>query len=131
MDENTIRQRIKEIQDEIEKVSTPETFVLNKDIVRLACDLNDVRAKCFHRYEDENLTCSVCGHRAPVILYSTSCPQCNVLKKKLEDANVDFEENNDIDIMTNKGLMSAPALEFPSGKILNFSEAIAWLGGRK
>lgn len=46
-----------------------------------------------------------------VILYSTHCPKCNVLEKKLKQKNISYEEVNDIEIMKKKGYLSAPILE--------------------
>lgn len=61
-----------------------------------------------------------------VILYSTNCPKCNVLKKKLEQKNIDFELVTDQDIMIEKGFMSAPMLEV-DGNIMKFSDANEWV----
>lgn len=61
-----------------------------------------------------------------VTLYSTHCPKCEVLKKKLNSNGIDFEEVNDIKIMVKMGFMTAPILEV-DGKIMNFSEANKWI----
>lgn len=61
-----------------------------------------------------------------VTLYSTHCPKCEVLKKKLNSNGIDFEEVNDIKIMVEMGFMTAPILEV-DGKIMNFSEANKWI----
>ena len=61
-----------------------------------------------------------------VVLYSTGCPQCNVLKKKLDDAGVDYVLETDRDIMDKKGFMAAPVLEV-DGEAMNFSSAISWV----
>jgi glutaredoxin-related protein len=61
-----------------------------------------------------------------VIFYSTHCPKCNVLKKKLDQKNVAYEEVNDVEIMTQKGFMQAPMLEVDD-KVMNFSEATNWI----
>ena len=61
-----------------------------------------------------------------VLLYSTHCPRCNVLKKKLQQKNIQFEEINDIEIMMEKGYMSAPMLEV-DGVSMNFKEASDWV----
>ena len=45
-----------------------------------------------------------------VILYSTNCPKCNILKAKLNAKGVEFTENNDIDLMISKGFTSSPRL---------------------
>ena len=41
---------------------------------------------------------------AKIILYSTNCPKCNVLEKKLQSKNIDFEICNDVDLMLSKGI---------------------------
>lgn len=61
-----------------------------------------------------------------VTFYSTHCPKCNILEKKLKAANIDYTENNDVDIMLSKGLRTAPALEV-DGEIYTFTQAIEWL----
>ena len=42
-----------------------------------------------------------------VILYTTHCPKCNVLTTKLKAKGVDYEEITDVDVMRDKGFMSA------------------------
>lgn len=61
-----------------------------------------------------------------ITLYSTHCPKCAVLEKKLEQANIAFTVNDDLDLMTSKGIKSAPTIE-KDGELLDFSKAIAWL----
>ena len=61
-----------------------------------------------------------------VTFYSTHCPKCNILEKKLKAANVDYTENNDVDVMLSKGLLTAPALEV-DGEIYTFTQAVVWL----
>jgi len=65
-----------------------------------------------------------------VILYTTGCPKCAVLKKKLEMAGVSYTVCDDIAEMRRRGLLSAPAINI-GGRILAFSEAIEWLRGRE
>ena len=38
-----------------------------------------------------------------VILYSTGCPKCNILKKKLADAKIDYSVIEDVDVMYLRG----------------------------
>ena len=45
-----------------------------------------------------------------VILYSTGCPKCRVLKKKLQNAGIDYEEENDIEFMQSMGFLEVPKL---------------------
>ena len=61
-----------------------------------------------------------------VILYSTNCPKCNVLEKKLEEKNIKFKLETNQEVMINKGFMSAPMLEV-DGKIMNFVTANKWV----
>lgn len=62
-----------------------------------------------------------------IVLYSTHCPKCNVLESKLKQKNISFEENNDVELMTQKGFMTVPMLEV-DGVVYNFKEAVEWIG---
>lgn len=64
-----------------------------------------------------------------VILYSTHCPRCLVLSKKLQNAGIPYEEISDIAVMTAKGFKEAPKLELADGTVMNFKEAVEWLKG--
>ena len=61
-----------------------------------------------------------------MILYSTGCPKCEVLKQKLKEKNILFDEVTDVDIMIKKGMMFAPMLEI-DGKELDFKQAIQFI----
>ena len=61
-----------------------------------------------------------------VILYSTHCPQCCVLEKKLKQKNISYEEVNDIKIMKEKGFLSAPMLEVDD-EVMDFKTANDWI----
>ena len=63
-----------------------------------------------------------------VILYSTNCPRCNVLEKKLSQKNIDYKLITDEDIMSNKGFMTAPMLEVDN-EVYDFKGAVDWLNG--
>lgn len=63
------------------------------------------------------------------ILYSTNCPKCNILEKKLKSEGIEFEVVNDAQIMIDKGFEEAPQLEV-DGKIMNFMEAISWINNK-
>jgi len=65
-----------------------------------------------------------------VILYSTHCPKCNILTKKLNDKKIKFEEVNDVDVMISKGFMSMPMLEV-DGTVMNFLNANQWINERE
>lgn len=61
-----------------------------------------------------------------MILYSTGCPKCNVLKAKLKQKNVDYIENNNIDEMQKMGITAVPMLMINSD-LLNFVEAVEYI----
>ena len=61
-----------------------------------------------------------------VVLYSTHCPRCNVLEKKLQQKEGDYDEVNDTSIMEQKGYLSVPVLEV-DGKSMDFKEAVDWI----
>jgi len=61
-----------------------------------------------------------------VVLYTTFCPKCKVLEKKLHDKDVVYEEITDVDIMTEKGFRTVPMLEV-DGEVMDFSKAAEWV----
>ena len=64
-----------------------------------------------------------------ITFYSTNCPKCKVLSTKLDQAGVKYNINTDINTMLSKGIKSAPALEMEDGRIMDFSQALAWVRG--
>ena len=61
-----------------------------------------------------------------VVLFSTNCPKCKVLETKLKQSNINFEENNNVELMMEKGFTAAPVLEV-DGVAYNFKEAVEWI----
>jgi len=61
-----------------------------------------------------------------IILYSTNCPKCKVLKAKLTQKNIEHETITDIDKMLALSIRTAPLLEV-DGKRYEFSEAINFI----
>lgn len=61
-----------------------------------------------------------------IILYTTHCPKCTILEKKLNNAGLSFEICSDIEKMKTMGMLQAPMLEV-DGNLLDFSKAITWL----
>lgn len=61
-----------------------------------------------------------------ITLYSTHCPKCNVLKKKLKTKNIEYEEVNDVEVMKEKGYLTVPVLEV-DGESMNFKKASDWI----
>lgn len=61
-----------------------------------------------------------------IILYTTGCPRCGVLEKKLADAAIEFETNSDTKVMAEKGYFYLPILEVDD-EAMEFGDAIKWL----
>ena len=59
------------------------------------------------------------------IVYSTGCPKCKILEKKLSDSGIDYQVVTDVDLMQEKGFMSMPMLDV-DGEIMDFGTAIKW-----
>ena len=45
-----------------------------------------------------------------VILYSTGCPKCKVLKAKLDGKEISYDIISDTSVMVNKGIETVPVL---------------------
>ena len=61
-----------------------------------------------------------------VTLYSTDCPKCKVLEKKLSGKGIEFNVCKDIEVMESKGLTFAPALEVDNN-LMEFGDAVKWV----
>lgn len=61
-----------------------------------------------------------------VILYTTHCPKCIILGKKLDAAGVNYTTNEDPEEMLRLGFMSAPVLRVDDEFYL-FKEACLWV----
>lgn len=61
-----------------------------------------------------------------ITLYSTDCPRCKVLEKKLSDKGIEFNVCKDIEVMESKGLTFAPALEVDDN-LMEFGDAVKWV----
>lgn len=62
-------------------------------------------------------------------LYTTDCPKCKVLKVKLKNKGIKFEEIRDTELMVANGIMTVPVLEIDS-EIYEFTEAMKWVDGK-
>lgn len=61
-----------------------------------------------------------------VVLYSTGCPMCKILKTKLDQKHIEYQVCENVDIMMAKGFQTVPMLEIDN-KLYNFREAVAWV----
>jgi len=61
-----------------------------------------------------------------VVLYSTDCPKCKVLKQKLDSKAIEYTENHSVDEMLALGIAQAPVLSV-GGELLSFAQANEWV----
>lgn len=61
-----------------------------------------------------------------IVFYSTGCPKCRILKKKLDEKGIQYEICSDEEQMIGLGLEEVPALGI-KGRIYSFREAVEWL----
>lgn len=65
-------------------------------------------------------------------LYTTHCPRCNVLEKKLDSKGINYQKIDDFDIneMVKKGFKTAPILEVDN-KYMVYTDAVKWVNDYK
>lgn len=64
-----------------------------------------------------------------IILYTMDCPKCKVLEMKLDKKHIKYDVCKDLEVMQQKGFVSAPMLEV-DGVAYNFSESIKWVNSQ-
>ena len=69
-----------------------------------------------------------------ITLYSTHCPKCRVVEKKLQQKNLEFEvvDAKDpvvMDMLMGKGFRQMPILQVGENMI-GFGEAVKWIGAQ-
>ena len=67
------------------------------------------------------------GDKQYVILYEHGCPRCKVLKSKLDQKGIKYEDISDVEVMKSKGFQEAPKLDV-NGVVMDFKEAVKWIG---
>ena len=65
-----------------------------------------------------------------IVLYSTHCPRCTVLEKKLQAKGIKFEIETSVDDMLALGITQVPMLRVDD-KLLNFAEANTWVNNQR
>ena len=64
-----------------------------------------------------------------IVLYTIGCPKCNTLERKLQEKNISYIKNEDVEEMFNMGIEYAPVLVV-KGRKMEFNEAIKWVKER-
>lgn len=66
-----------------------------------------------------------------IILYkSATCPQCKVVKVKLEKKGIPFIEEMDVNIMAERGVKGIPTLEVDGNLINNIGDINRWINAQ-
>lgn len=63
-------------------------------------------------------------------LYTIDCPKCKVLEMKLDQKNIPYVKEKDIETMKALGIMTAPVLGLEDGSILQFADAVKYINER-
>jgi glutaredoxin len=67
-----------------------------------------------------------------ITLYkSATCPQCKVVKMKLEKKGIPFTEEMDISVMENRGVRGIPTLEVDGELITNLRDINNWVNAQE
>ena len=61
-----------------------------------------------------------------IVLYTTHCPKCSVLEKKLAKKNIKYTEFTSVQDMLDMGISTVPVLSV-DGELLPFEKANQWI----
>jgi len=59
-------------------------------------------------------------------LFTTNCPKCKILEKKMNDKKINFKLETDVTELIDMGFTTAPVLKIDND-YLDFGEAIKWV----
>lgn len=61
------------------------------------------------------------------VFSSSTCPRCDILKIKLNQAGFSYDINENEEEMEALGIEMLPVLQLSDGKLLNFTAALAFI----
>lgn len=64
-----------------------------------------------------------------VKLYTTNCPKCRILEKKLSEKNIEYITETNVETMISLGMKTSPNLEV-DGEIMDFTKAVQWVNNQ-
>ena len=64
-----------------------------------------------------------------LVLYSTGCPKCGVLKKKMNERGMQYQEITAVEEMLSLGITSVPVL-YVDGRMMDFVDAVKWINNQ-
>ena len=62
-----------------------------------------------------------------MVLYTTHCPKCEILERKLKAKDIQFEVCEDPSEIQKKGIGSVPVLEMADGSRLDYFSAVKYV----
>lgn len=67
-----------------------------------------------------------------IVIYTNHCPLCNALEDLLNENNIEYEEETDVDAMLAMGIDRTPMLKVDDDlPPLTYKEALNWIKERK
>jgi len=60
-------------------------------------------------------------------LYTTGCPKCRILERKLDDKKLEYEKCEDKNTMAELGIRAVPVLKVEDGRMLGYFEAVKYV----
>lgn len=64
-----------------------------------------------------------------IILYSTGCPRCMVIQKKLTEKNINYTKVTSEEDILALGVKEVPILSV-DGNLMGFKDAVEWINSR-
>lgn len=65
-----------------------------------------------------------------IVLYSTHCPRCNVLEKKLNNKKIKYDIVDDENEIIKLGIDIVPMLKV-NDELMNFGQAVKWVNSQE
>ena len=68
-----------------------------------------------------------------ITLYTTGCPKCKILERKLNEKNIEYniiEGAEAIHSIKSFGLSEAPVMTIDDNSILTFGDAVRWVNNK-
>lgn len=60
------------------------------------------------------------------IYTTTTCPKCKILKQRMDSKGIKYEEVNDIETLSKKGIFSVPFIEV-NNNLMDFNKSLNWI----
>ncbi len=62
-----------------------------------------------------------------IVYTQPGCGKCKILKNKLDQLGIDYEESSDISKLISAGFRETPVLEKDNGELLKFKNALEYI----